>query len=64
MPITVGIVYYSRPEPGPGEIRIRVVASALNRADIVQRNGRYPVAGNALAPILYASLCSVVSSYV
>ncbi|MEW5927080.1 MAG: NAD(P)H-quinone oxidoreductase [Gemmatimonadota bacterium] len=30
------------PEPGPGEIRVRVHASALNRADLLQRRGRYP----------------------
>jgi NADPH:quinone reductase len=30
------------PEPGPGEIRVRVHASALNRADLLQRRGHYP----------------------
>ncbi len=30
------------PKPGPGEVRIRVVAAALNRADVLQRQGRYP----------------------
>jgi putative PIG3 family NAD(P)H quinone oxidoreductase len=30
------------PEPGAGQIRVRVHASALNRADILQRKGRYP----------------------
>jgi len=30
------------PEPGAGQIRVRVHASALNRADILQRLGRYP----------------------
>jgi len=30
------------PEPGPRQVRIRVRASALNRADILQRRGRYP----------------------
>jgi len=30
------------PEPGPGEIRVRVHASALNRADLLQRRGLYP----------------------
>jgi putative PIG3 family NAD(P)H quinone oxidoreductase len=30
------------PEPAPSEIRVRVAASALNRADISQRLGRYP----------------------
>jgi putative PIG3 family NAD(P)H quinone oxidoreductase len=30
------------PEPGPGEIRVRVRGSALNRADLLQRRGMYP----------------------
>lgn len=30
------------PEPGPGEIRVRVHASAVNRADLLQRRGLYP----------------------
>lgn len=30
------------PEPGPREIRVRVRATAVNRADLLQRAGRYP----------------------
>jgi len=30
------------PEPGPGQVRVRVRAAGLNRADILQRWGRYP----------------------
>lgn len=30
------------PEPGPGELAIAVHASALNRADLMQRQGLYP----------------------
>jgi NADPH:quinone reductase len=30
------------PEPGSGEVLVRVRASALNRADLLQREGRYP----------------------
>jgi NADPH2:quinone reductase len=30
------------PRPGPHEVLVRVHASALNRADIMQREGRYP----------------------
>ena len=30
------------PEPGPSQIRVRVQAAGLNRADILQRRGRYP----------------------
>lgn len=31
-----------RPEAGPGEILIRVRAAGVNRADVLQRQGRYP----------------------
>ena len=31
-----------RPEPAPDEVLVRVVATALNRADILQRIGGYP----------------------
>jgi NADPH:quinone reductase len=31
-----------RPEPGAGELLVRVHATALNRADLMQREGRYP----------------------
>jgi putative PIG3 family NAD(P)H quinone oxidoreductase len=30
------------PEPGPGELLIEVVAAAVNRADLLQRQGYYP----------------------
>lgn len=30
------------PTPGPGEVLIEVVATAVNRADIMQRQGHYP----------------------
>src|SRR5262245_12385838 len=30
------------PKPGPGEVLIEVGASALNRADLLQRRGLYP----------------------
>ena len=37
------------PEPGAGEVRIRVAAAGLNRADILQREGRYdPPPGSSL----------------
>ncbi|MBU6247262.1 MAG: NAD(P)H-quinone oxidoreductase, partial [Xanthomonadaceae bacterium] len=31
-----------RPEPGPGEVLIRVAAAGVNRPDVFQRMGRYP----------------------
>jgi NADPH2:quinone reductase len=30
------------PEPGPGEVLIKVVAAGVNRADLMQRRGLYP----------------------
>jgi putative PIG3 family NAD(P)H quinone oxidoreductase len=41
----------SAPEPGLGQIRVKVHASALNRADILQRLGRYPAPPGAAADI-------------
>lgn len=40
-----------RPEPGPGEVLVRVHATALNRADLLQRRGLYPPPPGA-SPIL------------
>lgn len=39
------------PEPGVGQIRVRVRASALNRADLMQRQGNYPVPPGVSADI-------------
>ncbi|HEU4558445.1 MAG TPA: NAD(P)H-quinone oxidoreductase [Longimicrobium sp.] len=39
------------PQPGPGEVRVRVHASALNRADVLQRRGSYPAPPGAPADI-------------
>ena len=30
------------PEPGPGEVLIRVAAAGVNRPDVLQRRGAYP----------------------
>jgi putative PIG3 family NAD(P)H quinone oxidoreductase len=35
-------VQIARPEPGPGQILIRVAAAGINRPDILQRLGGYP----------------------
>ena len=47
------IALVERPDPvaGPGEAIVRVRASALNRADIIQRQGRYPAPPGAPADI-------------
>jgi putative PIG3 family NAD(P)H quinone oxidoreductase len=39
------------PEPGAGQIRVRVHASAINRADLMQRAGNYPAPAGAPADI-------------
>src|SRR5690606_11307441 len=39
------------PEPGPSQIRVRVRASALNRADLLQRRGLYPAPPGAPSDI-------------
>ncbi len=39
------------PAPGPGEVLVRVHASALNRADLLQRAGHYPAPAGAPADI-------------
>ncbi|XP_055015592.1 quinone oxidoreductase PIG3 isoform X2 [Boleophthalmus pectinirostris] len=41
-PETLQIRTIPRPEPGPGEVLVRVHSTALNRADLLQRRGRYP----------------------
>ncbi|MCW2761461.1 MAG: Alcohol dehydrogenase, zinc-binding domain protein [Marmoricola sp.] len=41
-PEALTVVELPDPEPGPGEVVIDVVASAVNRADTLQRQGFYP----------------------
>lgn len=41
-PEALQIVERPDPEPGAGELLVRVAATALNRADILQRRGKYP----------------------
>ena len=38
--LTIGEV--ETPRPGPGEVLVRTVASGVNRADVLQRQGHYP----------------------
>jgi putative PIG3 family NAD(P)H quinone oxidoreductase len=40
-----------KPDPGVGQIRVRVRGSALNRADLMQREGNYPVPPGVSAEI-------------
>jgi putative PIG3 family NAD(P)H quinone oxidoreductase len=49
------------PEPGAGEILIRVAAAGLNRADLVQREGRYPPPPGA-SPIMGLEVSGTVAA--
>ncbi len=40
-----------QPKPGPGEVLVNIKATALNRADLLQRQGKYPPPEGA-SPIL------------
>ena len=48
-----------RPEPGVGEVLIRVEAAGVNRPDIVQRQGKYPPPPGA-SPILGLEVAGTV----
>lgn len=50
-----------RPEPGPGQVLVRVSASGLNRADLLQRRGRYPVPAGYPEMILGLEYSGVVA---
>jgi putative PIG3 family NAD(P)H quinone oxidoreductase len=41
-PAVLRLLEQPDPQPGPGEVLIDVVATAVNRADVLQRQGRYP----------------------
>jgi putative PIG3 family NAD(P)H quinone oxidoreductase len=41
-PDVLAIQEAPRPQPGPGQVLVRVHATALNRADLLQRQGKYP----------------------
>jgi putative PIG3 family NAD(P)H quinone oxidoreductase len=61
-PDVLSIVTRPRPEPGAGEILVRVMASALNRADLMQRAGRYPAPAGVPADIPGLEFAGVVES--
>lgn len=41
-PEMLRIAEVPNPSSGPGEVRVRVVAAGVNRADVLQRQGHYP----------------------
>ena len=50
------------PQPGPDEILVDVKASALNRADLLQRGGRYPGPADARADVPGLEMAGVVAA--
>ncbi len=52
---------YPMPSPGPGELLVRVRATSLNRADLLQREGKYPPPPGA-SPILGLDVAGTVAA--
>jgi putative PIG3 family NAD(P)H quinone oxidoreductase len=52
----------ARPEPGRGEVRVRVASSGLNRTDLLQRMGRYPAPAGVPADILGLELAGTIDA--
>lgn len=46
-PELLSVVSRETPRPGPGELLLEVRAAGVNRADLLQRQGRYPVPAGA-----------------
>ena len=44
-PDVLGLADVADPEPGPDEVVVEIVATAVNRADVLQRMGLYPPPG-------------------
>ena len=61
-PEVLSLVERDRPEPTRGEVRVRVRAAGVNRADIVQRIGRYPAPSDAPADVLGLEFAGEVES--
>lgn len=50
-PDVLEVATRTAPEPGPGEVRIRVAAMGVNRADALQRRGVYPAPAGVAADV-------------
>ena len=50
-PEVLQVVERPLPEPSRGEVRVRIRATAVNRADLLQRQGHYPAPSDAPADI-------------
>lgn len=61
-PEVLEITEVAEPEPGHGQVRVRVRATAVNRADLLQRMGAYPAPPDAPANILGLELAGEVDA--
>ena len=61
-PEVVRVGEVPEPEPGPQEIRVRVRAAGLNRADILQRQGKYPAPPGSPQDVLGLEFAGEVES--
>lgn len=60
-PEVLRIVERPRPEPGQGQVLVRVEAAGINRPDVMQREGRYPPPPGA-SEVLGLELAGVVEA--
>jgi len=60
-PEVLQLAHLPEPKPGPGEVRIEVCAAGVNRADLLQRQGRYPPAPNQ-SPLLGLECAGIVDA--
>lgn len=58
---TLDITFAEKPQPAPGQLRVRVLAAGINRADIVQREGHYPPPKGA-SPVLGLEIAGIVDA--
>lgn len=61
-PEVLQLADYTRPEPGPSEVLIRVHAAGINRADVLQREGHYPAPAHVSAAIPGLEVAGVVEA--
>ena len=62
LPEVLHIAEQAKPEPGASEVLIRVHAAGINRADILQREGRYPAPANVSASIPGLEVAGIVEA--
>jgi len=58
---TLEMAFAEKPQPAPGQLRVRVLAAGINRADIVQREGHYPPPKGA-SPVLGLEIAGIVDA--